>query len=84
MHYNGSSSFSFVNATKIYQFKVKDSEMKKHPLCLGNVSVDFSANKIIKTGLNGSVYHFSIDYSIIDTSNITDIHKYLIKKHYIK
>ena len=24
LHYNGSDSFLFVNATKIYQFKVKD------------------------------------------------------------
>ena len=30
LHYcNGSNSFLFVNATKIYQFKVKDSETKK-------------------------------------------------------
>ena len=29
LHYNGSNSFLFVNATKTYQFKVKDSEIKK-------------------------------------------------------
>ena len=28
LHCNGSNSFSFVNATKIYQFKAKDSEIK--------------------------------------------------------
>ena len=28
LHYNRSNSFLFVNATKIYQFKVKDSEIK--------------------------------------------------------
>ena len=27
LHYNGSKSFLFVNATKLYQFKVKVSEM---------------------------------------------------------
>ena len=53
-------------------------------MCLGNASVDFSANHKIKTGLDGSVYDFSVDYSIIDTSNIIDIHKYLMKKHDIK
>ena len=53
LHYNGSNSFLFVNATKIYQFKVKDSEIKKYPLCLGNVSGDFSANDTKKTGING-------------------------------
>ena len=29
LHYNGSNSFLFDNATKIYQFKAKDSEIKK-------------------------------------------------------
>ena len=29
LHYNRSNSFSFVNATMIYQFKAKDSEIKK-------------------------------------------------------
>ena len=33
LHYNGSDSFLFVDATKIYQFKAKDSEIKKYPLC---------------------------------------------------
>ena len=58
LDYNGGNSFIFVNATKIYQFKAKDSEIKKYPLRLGNVPVDFSANNMIKTRLNGSVYNF--------------------------
>ena len=29
LHYNGSTSFFFVDATKIYQFKAKSSEIKK-------------------------------------------------------
>ena len=29
LHYNESNSFLLVNATKIYQFKAKDSEIKK-------------------------------------------------------
>ena len=84
MHYNGSNSFSFVNATTIYQFKTKNSEMKKHPLCLGNISGDFSANNMKKAGLNGCVFNFSVDYKAFDTSNIIHIHKYLIKTHNIK
>ena len=43
LHYNGSSSFLFDNAAKIYQFKVKDSEIKIYPMCLGNISKDFTA-----------------------------------------
>ena len=34
-HYNGSNSYLFVNATKMYQFKAKDFEIKPYPLCLG-------------------------------------------------
>ena len=29
--------FLFVNATKIYQFKGKYSQIKPYPLCLGNI-----------------------------------------------
>ena len=62
MHYNGSNSFLYVNATKIYRFKAKDSEIKQYPLCLGNISGDSSASNIDRTGLNGCVYDFSVDY----------------------
>ena len=31
------NSFSFVNATKIYQFKAKDSEIKDYAFFLGNI-----------------------------------------------
>ena len=58
LHYNGSTSFLFVNATKIYQFKAKDSEIKRYPLCLEHISGDFSANNMKKTRLNGCVYIF--------------------------
>ena len=30
------------------------------------------------------MYDFSVDYKTFDTSNIIDIHKYLMKKHNIK
>ena len=36
-----------------------------------------------QTGLNGYVYDFSVDYNI-DTNNIINIFKYLMKKHDIK
>ena len=82
LHYNGSNSFLFVHVTKIYQFKAKNSGIKPYPICLGNIS----KNNIKKTlnGLNGYIYDFFDDYNIIDTSNIINIHKYLMKKHDIK
>ena len=33
-----------------------------------------------KTGFNGYVYGFSVDYEATDVDNILDIHKYLMKK----
>ena len=34
LHHNGNNSFLFVNATKIYQFTAKNSEIKDYALCL--------------------------------------------------
>ena len=84
LHYNESNSFLFANAAKIYQLIAKDSEIKKYPLCLRNLSGNCSANDTKKTGLNECVYDFSFDYRAFDTSNIIDIHNYLMKKHDIK
>ena len=61
LHYNGSNSFLFLNVTKIYQFKAKKPEIKPFPLGLRNISKDFTANNMRKTGLNGYVYNFSVD-----------------------
>ena len=57
LHYNGSNSFSFVNAAKVYQFKVKKSNIKDYALCLGNISNDFAINNMKKTGLKGVDFH---------------------------
>ena len=54
LHYNGTNSFLFVNASKIYQFKAKDPEIKDYTLCLGNISKDFTINNMKKTGLRGT------------------------------
>ena len=48
LHYNWNNSFLIVNATKIYSFKAKDSEIKPHPLCLGNISKDFTLDNMKK------------------------------------
>ena len=59
LRYNGNSSFLFVNAIKIYQFKAKNSEIQDYALCLGNISKDFTINNMKKkTGLKGSVNFF--------------------------
>ena len=53
LHYNGSSSCLFINGVKIYQFRAKDSELNSHPVCLGNISKEFSNDEMKQTGLNG-------------------------------
>ena len=48
LHYNGSNSFLFVNTTKLYQLKPKDSEIKDYRVCLGNISKYLTINNIKK------------------------------------
>ena len=48
LHYNGSNSFLVVSATRIYQFKAQDSEVKDYTLCLGNISKGFTINNMEK------------------------------------
>ena len=81
LHYNGTNSYLFVNGTEIYKFKVKDSEIVASPLCLGNISKDWSVDNMKKTGFNGYVYDFSVDYVAIPVNDMKDTHKYLMKKN---
>ena len=76
LHCRGSNSFLFVNATKINQFKARNSETKNYTLCLGNISKDFTINNLKKNnskkqkkkraGLKGIVnstyYHYFRSY----------------------
>ena len=80
---NGPNSYLFVNGTEIYTFKAKDSEIVATPLCLGNISKDCSADDMKKTGFNGYVYDFSVDFDSTDVDDIKDIHMYLMKKNNI-
>ena len=81
LHYNGANSYLFVNGTEIYKFKGKDDEIVGAPLCLGNISKDWSVDNMKKTGFNGYVYDFSVDYDAIAVDDVKDIHKYLMKKN---
>ena len=63
----------------MYQFKARDSEMNPYTLCLGNILKDFPIDNMKKTGLKGYVNVFSVDYNIIDTRDILNIHKYSMK-----
>ena len=59
LHYNGSNSFLFDNATKIYQFKAKYFEIKYYALCSVNISKDFTIDNIEKIpGLKGVAFFY--------------------------
>ena len=64
---------------KYISTKQKILELKNYALCLGNISKDFTVNNMKKTGLKEVVNFFSVDFNSIDTYDILDIHKYLIK-----
>ena len=82
LHYNGANSYLFVNGTGIHKSKAKDSETVASPLCLGNISKDFSVDNLKKkTGLNGYFYDFSVDCDAIAVDDILDIHKYLMEEN---
>ena len=70
LHYNGANSYLFLNGTAIIKFKAKDSEIVATPLCLGNISKDWSIDNMKRTGFTGYVYDFSVDYEATDVDDI--------------
>ena len=53
------------------------------PLCLGNISKDWTIDNMKRTGFNGYVYDFSVDYDASDIDDIKDIFEFLMKKNNI-
>ena len=51
LHYNGRNNYLFVNGTEIIKFKAKRSKIVASPLCLGNISKDWSTDNMKKQGL---------------------------------
>ena len=70
LHYNGASSYLFVNGTEIIKFQAKDFENVPTSLCLVNITKEFSEDNTKKIGLNGYVYDFSVDYDAIAVADI--------------
>ena len=83
LHYDGSVSRLFVNGKRKALFTTKDSEISPCPLCLRNISKDFSSPNTQKPELNGHVYDFSVEYGVFSDFEIQDIHTYLMSKNSI-
>ena len=89
LYYSGADSYLFVNGKEFVKFNANDSAIVVAPLCLGNISRGWSVNNMTKTGLNGYVYEFIVDYEPIDSSLdaakvIPNLHDYFIAKYKIK
>ena len=80
LHYNGDSSYQFINGKEIINIKAKDFEIVPYLLRLGNVSKDFSLVNKTNTALYGYICDFSVNYGTIANDKILDIHKYLMEK----
>ena len=76
LNYNESNSYLFVDGTEIHKFKAKVSKIIATPLCLENISKDWSVVNMEKTGLNEYVYDFSVDYDAIAVDD-----NYLMRKN---
>ena len=83
--FNGANSYLFVNGKEVVKFKGKDSEIVASPLCLGNISKDWSVDNVKKTGLNGYVYEFIVDYNDFNMLNFGEaipfIHNHFMLKY---
>ena len=53
------------------------------PICLGDISKDWSVDNMKKTGFTGYIYDFSVDYDPTDVDDIKNIQKSLMEKNNI-
>ena len=85
LHYNGDDSYLFVNGKQELKFKSKTEHLVKEKLCIGNLSDQWTASELKKTGLHGNIYDFVVDYeATVGVGPIYDFHRYLMVKHNIK
>ena len=84
LQYHGNNSYLFVNGQEELKFKTGPKEIQRIPLCLGNISSDWSLTNSTHTGLFGTVYDFAADNIPINgVKAIYDIQRYLMTKHNI-
>ena len=60
---------------------LKQKILKLYQLQYSNISKDWSLDKMKRTGFNGYVFDFSVDYDTTDVDDIKNIHKFLMKKN---
>ena len=83
LDYNHGNSYFFVNGKKSTSLKPIKKNIPTQ-FCLGSISNRFGTANSRKISLKGNIYDFSVDYSAIDTSDISNIDKYLSVKDNIR
>ena len=84
-HYNGDSSYLFVNGQESFEFEANKKNVNfSTQFCLRSISDEFHATKSREVSLGGNVYNISVDCNAIDKSDILNIHQYLMVKDNIK
>ena len=84
LHYSGDDSYLFVNGRQELKFKCKTDQLVKEKLCIGNLSDQWTTSESEKTGFNGNIYDFVVDYEqIVGVKAIYDMHRYLMIKRNI-
>ena len=81
-HYNGDSSYLFVNEKKIRNFKAgKKNSNFTTQFCLANISENFDYVESEEVSFKENVYHSSVEYNAIDKFKFLNINKYLMVKN---
>ena len=79
LHYNWDNGYLFVNGKEIYNFKANNGKINfLTQFCLGSISNGCGAVDSREVSLKGNVYDFTVDFNAINTSDIINMHKYLM------
>ena len=74
----------FGNAKEICQFKANNENVTfPNQFCVRSISNGLGPSDSKEVSLK-NMYHFSVNYNVIDKSDIINIHKYLMVKNNIK
>ena len=65
MHYNGANSYLFANGTDIIKFKAKNWNCSNSIISRKHFKILNRNRNMKKTGLNGYIYNFNVDYDVI-------------------
>ena len=83
LHYNDDESHLYVNKTGICEFKANDN-MSWYNFCLGSISKDFTKDEQSQISLDGTLYNFSVNHTLMKKEDILNLHQFLMFKNNMK